>query len=104
MQVWIAVFNVDTGSNDGIKELEDVAELYEEIDILMDAFFMRHDVTAMVVDEAKKATASMVTEWNTNTVKNTIVPVVQVVYTSGYEGIKAPIYHLMDGAVIEAVQ
>lgn len=60
MQVGTASLNDETDDNEEIKELKnDDAELWDEMEVAVEAFVTRCDVIAMVGDEKKKAIAAM---------------------------------------------
>lgn len=71
---------------------------------LMDALFMLCEVIAMIASKTTKATGAIATELSTKTVEDTIADVIQVVYTSTKERMKAPILHFVEGAHIEFIQ
>lgn len=70
----------------------------------MDAFFVRHDVMSMIADEAKKTTATIVTELITNRIENNNEDIIQIGFTSTKEAIKATISQLVKEALINVVQ
>lgn len=78
MQARTAALNNKTNSNEESEELEDDAELSDEIKVPRDSFVTRRDVLAVIDQEARKATAAMVTESITNTVEDTTADVIEV--------------------------
>lgn len=105
MQAWAAALNDETDDdNDEMEELEDFPKHPDENGAPMDAFDARCDVIAMIADETRKDTAAMVTESTNGTVEDTIADVIQGGCMTAKEGIKAPIFHLIEEALIDVVQ
>lgn len=75
MQVWTAKLNEKIDNNEEREDLEDDAKLQNEIEIPMDAIASRHNVIAIIANETKMATATMVTEQIKNTAKENMVDV-----------------------------
>lgn len=100
MQAWLAALNEETDNKEESKEFQDNAELADETKVPMEAFFTRCDAIAMIADETKKATAAMEAESIKNTIEDTIADVMHVGYTSSKERINAPIFHLVEKALI----
>lgn len=103
-QAWTAALIDKTDNKDESEELEDDVEQSDEMEAPMEAFVTGRDVLAMIADETKKATATMVTESITNTVEEFVSDMIQVGYNLAREGIKAPIFHLVDEDLIYFVQ
>lgn len=72
MQVWAAALNEKTNDNDEIKGLEDFEKHTDETEVPLAVFVTRWDVIAMVPDETKKATATMMTETITGMWEDTV--------------------------------
>lgn len=104
MKAWITVLNDETDNNDECKKLEDDADLSNEMEVPIDAFVTGRDVLPMITNETKKAAATMVTDSVSNTVEDTVADVIQVPYISAKGVINAPLFHLVEEALIDVVQ
>lgn len=77
MQVWTAVLNDKSENLYESEELGVDAELTNKMAAAMDSYIMWNGVIAMVADETKKQTATLVTESTTNFVEENIAYVIQ---------------------------
>lgn len=57
MQARTAALFDETDNNEEIEEWEDDAKLFDEMEVSMDAFITRRDVTAMIADKPKGTSA-----------------------------------------------
>lgn len=83
------MLNDETNGNAESEEAENYPDHLEETGAPSDTFIMRHVMTVMVSDGAKKHTSTKVTEKIVSTLKENVADIILMGYSSANEGTKA---------------